>query len=281
VTIKASSLLNSCLQNDDVTMAYNLSRADIIVFGFCDFIAQSILIHRCWIVWGRNIRVVIVPSILAFAYLVMWIATSGALFIKQGAINETEWGDILDLTGLTASMTVNALVTGLIVFRIFKVFRQVKSATTSDDEKYLGVTGGNKLRSIIFIIIESGMALFAIQFARLVLQVLISLELSTTAKFDTYQFIVNIHEMLNGITPTIILVRVEMGLSFHNEPSLVDAIGSLQFAADHPNLIVGRGSLSEDGNLGIEPDNLNGNLEMVNISQERRDDDDEIQMVDR
>jgi len=172
-------------------------------------------------------------------------------------------------------------VTGLIVFRIFKVFRQVKSATTSDDEKYLGVTGGSKLRSIIFIIIESGMALFAIQFARLVLQVLISLELSTTAKFDSYQFIVNIHEMLNGITPTIILVRVEMGLSFHNEPSLVDAIGSLQFAADHPNLIVGRGSLSEDGNLGIEPDNLNGNLEMVNISQERRDDDDEIQMVDR
>jgi hypothetical protein len=44
------------------------------------------------------------------------------------------------------------------------------------------------------------------------------------------------------------------------------------------------GSLSEDGNLGIEPDDLNANLEMVNISQERRDDDEgseEIQMVDR
>ena len=76
-----------------------------------------------------------------------------------------------------------------------------------------------------------------------------------------------------------------MGLSFHNEASLVEAVDSLQFAADHPNPIVGMGSLSEDGNLGIEPDDLNADLEIVNISQERRDDDeglgsDEIQMVD-
>jgi hypothetical protein len=75
-----------------------------------------------------------------------------------------------------------------------------------------------------------------------------------------------------------------MGLSFHDEPSLVESVGSLRFAADHPNPIVGMGSLREDGNLGTEPDELNADLEMVNISQERRDDDarsDEIQMVDR
>src|SRR5882757_2535746 len=98
----------------------------------------------------------------------MWIAGAGSLFIGQGEIDVTEWGNILALTSLTASMTVNALVTGLIVFRIFKVFREVRSVTTSD-ETSLGVTGGRKLRSVIFIIIESGMALFAIQLARLVI----------------------------------------------------------------------------------------------------------------
>ena len=75
-----------------------------------------------------------------------------------------------------------------------------------------------------------------------------------------------------------------MGLSFHDESSLVEAVSSLQFAADHPKSIVGMGSLSEDGNLGIEHDDLNASLEMVNISQERRESDDgsdEIQMVDR
>ena len=77
-----------------------------------------------------------------------------------------------------------------------------------------------------------------------------------------------------------------MGLSFQDEPSLVESVGSLQFAADHPNPNVGmaRGSLSEDGNLGIELDDLNANMEVVNISQERTDNDDgsdEIQMVVR
>ena len=58
-----------------------------VLSGCCDFLAQCILvrinhctyhpfyspksskIYRCWIVWGRNIRVVIIPSFLAVAYL--------------------------------------------------------------------------------------------------------------------------------------------------------------------------------------------------------------------
>ena len=30
---------------------------------------KSLKIYRCWIVWGQNIRVVIIPSFLAVAYL--------------------------------------------------------------------------------------------------------------------------------------------------------------------------------------------------------------------
>jgi len=115
----------------------------------------------------------------------MWIASTGSASIGQGVINGTEWGNILALTGVTASMTVNALVTGLIVFRIFKVFCEVNSVTTSD-ETSLGVTGGRKLRSIIFIIIESGMALFAIQLTRLVLSFIL---LSTNDGNDAYQVV--------------------------------------------------------------------------------------------
>ena len=69
-----------------------------------------------------------------------------------------------------------------------------------------------------------------------------------------YELIVVIHQMFNvnyqigrfqgyftdagfpqGITPTIILVRVSMGLSFHDENSMVEAAGSLHFAADNSN----------------------------------------------
>jgi hypothetical protein len=127
----------------------------------------------------------------------MWIAGICSQFIAQGQIDVSAWGSILALASFTASMTVNALVTGLIVFKIFKVFREVKSVTTSN-EKFLGVThaGGRKLRSIIFIIIESGMALFAIQLLRLVIA---ATGPGTNAEQDIYTLIIGIHEMLNVV----------------------------------------------------------------------------------
>ena len=77
----------------------------------------------------------------------------------------------MDLTGLAASMAVNALVTGLIVFKILKVFLIV-NPTLADSELTLDSTGGTKLQHVIFIIIESGMMLFATQLIRLVFTIL-------------------------------------------------------------------------------------------------------------
>ena len=115
---------------------------------------------------------------------------------------QTSWSNALGLASLIASMIVNALATGLIVFRIFKVFREVKDVTTSD-EKSLGVTGGRKLHSIIFIIIESGMALFAIQLARVVLAAIM---LNGNSEINVpYSLIVPIHEMLNVIISSVIV----------------------------------------------------------------------------
>ena len=133
--------------------------------------------------------------------LVMGITSFPANYIGQGTFLTTLWGDALILTSLIASMTVNALVTGLIVFRIFKVFRKVKNNTTSN-EKSLGFTGGRKLRSVIFVIIESGMALFAIQLARVVLSAII---LNGNSGVEVaYNLILPIHEMLNVITSSVI-----------------------------------------------------------------------------
>lgn len=101
------------------------------------------------------------------------------------------------------SMAVNALVMCLIVFRIFKVFQVVKFTTTLD-ERSLGIAGGRKLWSIMFIIIESGMALFSIQLARIV----VSTSLKTTADLDAFSLIVGIHEMLNVITTSVFVTFI-------------------------------------------------------------------------
>jgi len=178
---------------------------------------------------------------------------------------------------------VNALVTGLIVFKIFKVFREVKSVTALED-KSLGITRGNKLRSVTFIIIESGMALFAIQLARVVITTQLAVTtVADGAVYYAFQFIGVIHEIVNGIAPTIILVRVSLGLSFHDKESLVEAVGSLQFAA---NPIPEAEGIDQDRSSHIGHDNdLHPLPVMGNINQERRDDEigrsDDIQIVDR
>ena len=71
------------------------------------------------------------------------------------------------------------------------MFLEVKAASTSI-ERTLGITGGTTLRHIMFVIIESGMALFAIQLVR----VLLSFLQSATSR-GTLDFVIGIHEMFN------------------------------------------------------------------------------------
>ena len=91
-------------------------------------------------------------------------------------------------------MTVNALVSVLIVFRIFKVFQQIKPSSDERRLETLGATGGRKLYSIMSIIIESGMILFSIQLAGFVLSTV-----NTADAFYAYWMIVPIHEIFNVI----------------------------------------------------------------------------------
>ena len=79
---------------------------------------------------------------------------------------------------------------------------------------------------------------------------------------------------------------MSLGLSFHDKESLVEAVSSLQFAADDPNPIPEAGSIDQDRSSHIgHDDDLNPLPVMGNINQERRDDEiggsDDIQIVDR
>ncbi|KAF8811291.1 hypothetical protein BYT27DRAFT_7336320 [Phlegmacium glaucopus] len=216
---------------------------------------EILKIYRCWIVWGCNIRVVILPSISAFVFLAMWLADIGSVHIVSDQILEPKWVVWLGVACFPMSMTVHALVTGLIVWKIFKVYREVKSAES--DDQTLGVS---KIRTVIFVLIESGMMLFSIQLARLVVFILPA----TDTVNEAYDVIVGIHEMLNGITPTIIQVRVSMGLSFYDQESMIESsVGSLRFADNNPNASPETGDVdigNRDDDIGIR---LSDDIQMV------------------
>ena len=85
------------------------------------------------------------------------------------------------------------------MFRIFKVFQEVKTAV---DDRIVGMTGGSTLRRIIFVLTESGMLLFAIQIAQLVLYLV-----RTDVAIDAYELIAPLSQLqiLNVIIISIII----------------------------------------------------------------------------
>ena len=105
----------------------------------------------------------------------------------MGEIIYADWGDTLILTSWAASITVNTLVTGLIVFKILSVERSLGSLSST--------AGNTKLRHIVYIIIESGMALFAIQLVRVVLSSLPWYAVPPGAIY-ALELVIGVHEML-------------------------------------------------------------------------------------
>ena len=79
--------LSPQLQNESQPIFFRVLIAQTTASGCCDFLAQCILvrinhctchpfyspksskIYRCWIMWGQNIRVAIIPLFLAIIYL--------------------------------------------------------------------------------------------------------------------------------------------------------------------------------------------------------------------
>ena len=103
----------------------------------------------------------------------------------------------MGMAALVASMAVNAMVTGFIVYKILKVFLEVNPISVEGTLDSTGA-GGTKLRHVIFVIIESGMTLFAIQVIRLVFDIL-PMEWTLVANY----YAIAINEMLNVIIRSV------------------------------------------------------------------------------
>ena len=116
--------------------------------------------------------------------------------IVQGLVLNAPWVNAVTLTSLALSMAVNILVTGLIVFKVFKAFLVVRATMTSAERTQALAPGlaAAKYRHIIFILIESGMALFSIQLVRVVLYAV-----QTVQSDYAYPSVICINQMFNVI----------------------------------------------------------------------------------
>ncbi|KAF7362566.1 hypothetical protein MVEN_00604900 [Mycena venus] len=165
---------------------HNINRAGGIIYGVNNIIADGLVIYRCFVIWDRNIRIVILP-------MLMLVVTS--VFGVDIKLPENPY--------FALSLATNVLVTALTAGRIWWVCRQSRLCRKfrTEDQK--------RCVSAISILVESGLLYSAAVLAYLVLGAIPRVRIVQEP----------IYEMLTqvmGIAPTLIIVRVGLGVKAPN-----------------------------------------------------------------
>jgi hypothetical protein len=198
-------------------VAWNLNTTTSVFYSFIDVIAQGVLIYRCWVVWGRKLAVIVVPSILSFVSLATSLTLAAELAVLGPAeVIRPAWFDPVGILSFCLSLAVNTIFTGLLVFKIAKSSMALRNTHTR---------GIQDLTPLISMLIESGLVLFLTQ---LIWLVTFSLETSV------FNLVSGPVAMIYGIIPTTIVVRVALAgttnKSTHNKSSNVES--NMEFAFD-------------------------------------------------
>ncbi|KDR68897.1 hypothetical protein GALMADRAFT_145919 [Galerina marginata CBS 339.88] len=188
------------------------------LYSCIDFISQGVLIYRCWVVWGGNPFLIIIPSILAFTSFTIAITLVGEIIsVGNGEGGLPPWFTPLGTTSFSVSLSVNTIITGLLILKLVDVHRRLGKGHDHSG------SGGLKLVQLISFLIESGMLSFVTQ---LIWVVLFSLE---DKNFGS-DAIGGVTTLACGIAPTAVIVRVSMGRSYETRLTNVSA-SALNFSA--------------------------------------------------
>ncbi|EGN92931.1 hypothetical protein SERLA73DRAFT_190302, partial [Serpula lacrymans var. lacrymans S7.3] len=134
---------------ENISYWVNVMKA--VCYGFQTLIGDAMLIYRCYLVYGRNWKIII-PSFMiwlaSFSCGVVVIITFSTLD-TSALLNVSQAEPYVDsLLGTT--LGVNFITTSLIVYRIWSVDRQTASMAASTSSHR-----GSHLKHVIRIVVES------------------------------------------------------------------------------------------------------------------------------
>jgi len=179
------------------------------LLSVADFVGDLVLIYRCWLVWGKNYWVIIIPTLTALAGFICGCITFH-IVLAVGLDHQVPPKNLFQIgTALFAlPLCTNIIITALIVGRILYMGHTTQSKMSRETRLNMThSTGANTMRLIYHsagIVVESGVLYLL---AQLVLVVLFSME-NPAYKVVGYPII-----QIYGIAPTLILCRVGMGIS--------------------------------------------------------------------
>ncbi|KIJ54786.1 hypothetical protein M422DRAFT_64021 [Sphaerobolus stellatus SS14] len=171
--------------------------ADLFI-SLTDFLGDLFLLWRCWLVWGGNYYVLILPFLTSVGGLACLTEVLHLLLgINPSAPVPPSSLVPLGLAGYILPLCTNVMITGLIAGRIYWVTRGVSGLA--------GITDTKPTRKAISILVESGALYLLVQF---IFVILFGIQHPSEA-------IVGVTAVqIYGIAPTLIIIRVGLGQTF-------------------------------------------------------------------
>jgi hypothetical protein len=223
---------------DDVYVPYeNLSIADMTLYVVNNVIADGLVIYRCYSVWNRNIYVIVVPIILLVISSVFG------------------WDILLPLEPFFAlSLATNVVVTTLTAGRIWWICRQARTYLKTDVQR--------QYISSISILVESGVIYSVSVLIYLILGAIPSASIVQEPVMEMLAQVV-------GIVPTLIIVRVGLGVSVQSvEASVKSATNLSEKDRPHKRHILGMVRPASPDNLDNDAASLVQDVEKGNPAYE-------------
>ncbi|KAG1839624.1 hypothetical protein DFJ58DRAFT_811783 [Suillus subalutaceus] len=179
-----------------------------LLSSVADLVGDLLLIYRCWLVWGKNSYVIVLPLLAALGGFGC-ILPIPSLLLSIDPTSPVPPTEIVPLTiaGYALPLCTNIIVTGLIAGRLWYISR-IPILDEHGTPAILKIAAGGRP---MMLIIESG-ALYMI--TQLIFVVLVAIgnpaEAILSFAWDT-----NICESsyILGIASTLIIIRVGLGIS--------------------------------------------------------------------
>ncbi|KAF9255176.1 hypothetical protein L218DRAFT_1081974 [Marasmius fiardii PR-910] len=184
-------------------------------------IADSMLIHRCYIIWQSRIIMYLLASIAIILNGISFgcgiVGTLGKTIPDFQLF--TTGSNIDNVTGIGTAVfqVLLALLTG---GRIWWISREAR--------RLMGQLTEARYKSIVVIIIESGVLYATCLVAALILELVVDHNAQGLVPFDLGPIVT----LMSGLAPTLIIVRVAYGKSVD---SVQQMVSTLQFANDQGN----------------------------------------------
>ncbi|EJF59590.1 hypothetical protein BD309DRAFT_854657 [Dichomitus squalens] len=191
--------------------------ADILI-SFCDLLGDLILLYRCWVIWGKNYWIIIAPLVTAGAGFACIMGVAHLVVTMDPTAPVPSPALVpLGLAGYALPLATNFMATALIAGKLYMSARRA--------EKRVGTVMSGTMRAAqraVEIIVESGLLYLVTQAVFVVLFAL---------GHPAQAILAVIAVQIYGIAPTLIVIRVALGISSDctvpfNNPSLT------QLAAD-------------------------------------------------